>query len=395
MMPSPRYGNGHAGNGHGANGHGANGHGANGHGANGHAGHTHSYETYGQTQPSGFAPPTQARKADHIRICLEEDVAFQQTTGLERFRFRHCCLPELNAPDIDLSTVFLGHRLQAPLLISSMTGGTEQAQRINTHLAEVAQQYGLAMGVGSQRVAIENPKLMSTFQVRTVAPDIVLLANLGAVQFNYNYGVAECQRLVESLEADGLILHLNPLQECIQPQGDTNFAGLLQKIEHLCQRLSVPVIVKEVGNGISGEVAQSLMNAGVQAIDVAGAGGTSWAKVEGVRSQTLLQRRLSQTFADWGIPTADCLQQIRQVAPTLPLIASGGLKNGLDAAKTLALGANLAGFARSLLSAAAQSPEAVATEVEILLAELRTVLFCTGVARIEDLATAQVLDSLA
>lgn len=334
---------------------------------------------------------TQSRKADHIRICLEEDVAFQQTTGFDRYRFEHCALPELEAEEIDLRTEFLGHILKAPLLISSMTGGTEQAQRINHNLATIAQAYGLAMGVGSQRVALENPQLMETFNVRDVAPDLFLLANLGAVQLNYGYGLAECQRLVEGLGANALILHLNPLQECIQPQGDRNFSGLLEKIEHLCRHLPVPVVIKEVGNGISAQVAQRLIHAGVQAIDVAGAGGTSWAKVEGARAQTLLQYRLAQTFAEWGIPTAESLLQIRQIAPTIPLIASGGLKTGLDAAKAIALGANVAGFARSLLLAADQSVEAVQAEVEVLLAELKTVLFCTGVARVQDLASAQVL----
>lgn len=353
----------------------------------------HAHGNNGHAAPrSSPAQQTQSRKADHIRICLEEDVAFQQTTtGLDQYRFEHCALPELTADGIDLQTEFLGHPLGAPILISSMTGGTEQAQRINHNLATIAQSYGLAMGVGSQRVALENPQLMETFNVRGVAPDIVLLANLGAVQLNYGYGLAECQRLVDGLEANALILHLNPLQECIQPKGDRNFEGLLAKIERLCGQLPVPVIVKEVGNGISGSVAQRLMNAGVKAIDVAGAGGTSWAKVEGARAQTLLQSRLAQTFGDWGIPTAESLVQIRQVAPTLPLIASGGLKTGLDAAKTIALGATVAGFARSLLLAADQSVEAVEAEVEVLLAELKTVLFCTGVARVQDLAAAQVL----
>jgi isopentenyl-diphosphate delta-isomerase len=346
-----------------------------------------------QTQtPQTSSQQTQSRKADHIRICLEEDVAFRETTtGLEHYRFEHCALPELKADEIDLHTEFLGHTLKAPFLISSMTGGTEQAQRINHNLATIAQTYGLAMGVGSQRVALENPQLMATFRVRDVAPDIFLLANLGAVQLNYGYGIADCQRLVEGLEANALILHLNPLQECIQPQGDRNFGGLLQKIERLCQTLSVPVVIKEVGNGISKKVAQQLVQAGVKAIDVAGAGGTSWAKVEGARAQTLLQYRLAQTFADWGIPTSESILNLCEGVPGVPLIASGGLKTGLDAAKTIALGATIAGFARSLLLAADQSAEAVQAEMEILLTELKTVLFCTGVARVQDLKAAQVL----
>ncbi|MFH7241257.1 MAG: type 2 isopentenyl-diphosphate Delta-isomerase [Spirulina sp.] len=325
------------------------------------------------------AHETQTRKADHIRICLDEGVQCRQvTTGLERFRFRHCALPEVDWQDLDLGTTFLGHRLGAPLLISSMTGGTEEAHRINQRLAAAAQRYGLAMGVGSQRVAIENPALITTFRVREVAPDILLLANLGAVQFNYGYDIDQCRRVVEHLEASALILHLNPLQEAVQTRGDTNFKGLIAKIGQICAALPVPVVVKEVGNGISAPLVKRLMEVGVSAVDVAGAGGTSWAKVESERAVDPIQRRLGQTFADWGIPTADCLIAARQVAPTLPLIASGGLRNGLDVAKTLALGADLAGLAYPFLKAASDSEEAVATLAEVLIAEIKTVLFCTG-----------------
>lgn len=322
---------------------------------------------------------TQVRKADHIRICLDENVQCDRiTNGLDRYRFTHCCLPELNRDEIDLSTQFLGKTLGAPLLISSMTGGTEQARLINTRLAIAAQRYGLAMGVGSQRVAEENPELRGTFKVRSQAPDILLLANLGAVQLNYSYGLDHCQRVIDWLEADALILHLNPLQEAVQTNGDTNFKGLLAKISRLCQTLPVPVIAKEVGNGISAPMAQRLIEAGVAAIDVAGAGGTSWARVESERARDAQQRRLGNTFADWGLPTADCLTAVRQVAPHLPLIASGGLRNGLEVAKTLALGADLAGLAWPFLQAANQSEAAVEELAQVLLAELTTVLFCTS-----------------
>ena len=200
---------------------------------------------------------TQARKADHLRVCLEQDVQFPgATNGLEQYRFQHCCLPELNRSDIDLRTTFLGKSLAAPLLISSMTGGTEQARQINQRLAEIAQYHQIAMGVGSQRVAIESPQVMHTFAVRSIAPDILLFANLGAVQLNYTYGIDECRRVVDELGADALILHLNPLQECVQTRGDTNFRGLLAKIATLCETLPVPVIAKEVGNGISAPMAE-------------------------------------------------------------------------------------------------------------------------------------------
>ncbi|MEQ9669885.1 type 2 isopentenyl-diphosphate Delta-isomerase [Coleofasciculus sp. G2-EDA-02] len=338
---------------------------------------------------------TQTRKADHIRICLNEDVQFHQVTnGLERYRFTHCCLPEINRSEIDISTRFLGKILGAPLLISSMTGGTQQAKTINFRLAQVAQEYQLAMGVGSQRVAVENPQVADTFAVRSLAPDILLLANLGAVQLNYSYGLDECLRVVELLAADALILHLNPLQECIQTNGDTKFHGLLDKINKLCNKLPVPVIAKEVGNGISAPMAQKLLEAGVSAIDVAGAGGTSWAKVESERALNLKQRRLGQTFADWGLPTADCITSIREIAPEIPLIASGGLRNGLEVAKAIALGADLAGLAFPFLQAASESTEAVDELVQLLIAEITTVLFCTGNVNLSQLRQSGVLQKL-
>ncbi|MEH2124772.1 type 2 isopentenyl-diphosphate Delta-isomerase [Nostoc sp.] len=336
--------------------------------------------------PTNISAQTQNRKADHIRICLEEDVQCDQiTNGLERYRFTHSCLPELNHNDIDISTTFLGKHLDAPLLISSMTGGTEQAAIINQRLAQAAQHYKIAMGVGSQRVAVEKPQVADTFAIRKYAPDVLLFANLGAVQLNYKYGLDECLRVVDILEADALILHINPLQECIQPKGDTNFRGLLDKISDLCSKMPVPVIAKEVGNGISAAIAQKLFASGVAAIDVAGAGGTSWAKVESERAESPLLRRLGRTFADWGLPTAECITTIRAIAPNVPLIASGGLRHGLDVAAAIALGADIAGLAMPFLQAAATSETAVAELAEVLIAEITTVLFCTGNATLYQL----------
>lgn len=338
---------------------------------------------------------TQVRKADHLRICLEESVQFQQTTnGLEKYKFTHCCLPEINRDEIDLTTSFLGKKLAAPLLISSMTGGTEFAGEINRRLAETAQHYKIAMGVGSQRVAVEDPQVEKTFAVRSHAPDALLFANLGAVQLNYEYGIDQCEKVIDLLAADALILHLNPLQECVQTKGDTNFRGLLDKIAKLCKKLPVPVIAKEVGNGISGEIAQKLIDAGVAAIDVAGAGGTSWAKVESERAQDPMQRRLGQTFTDWGIPTAECIVSVRDVAPDVPLIASGGLRDGLEVAKAIALGADLAGLAMPFLQAAATSEAALHELVPVLMAEITTVLFCTGNATLKDLKHSKALKRL-
>jgi isopentenyl-diphosphate delta-isomerase len=336
---------------------------------------------------------TQIRKADHLRVCLEEDVQFRETSnGLENYRFRHCCLPELDLAEIDISTPFLNKKLNAPILISSMTGGTELAKLINHRLAAIAQEYRLAMGVGSQRVAIEQPEVSDTFAIRAIAPDALLFANLGAVQLNYRYGIEECLKAVDLLEADALILHLNVLQEAVQTKGDTNFHGLLDKIAIVCEKLPVPVIAKEVGNGISAPMAEKLIAAGVSAIDVAGAGGTSWAKVESERARDAKQRRLGATFADWGIPTADCITQIRAVAPTIPLIASGGLRNGLDIATTIALGADLAGLALPFLQAANESEDALHTLVDILQAEITTVLLCTGQATLAQLQRSDVLE---
>jgi isopentenyl-diphosphate delta-isomerase len=339
---------------------------------------------------------TQTRKADHIRICLDEDVQFHGVTnGLEGYRFTHCCLPELNRSEIDIGTTFLGKSLGAPLLISSMTGGTQQAKTINVRLAEVAQHYKLAMGVGSQRVAVENPQVADTFAVRSHAPDILLFANLGAVQLNYSYGLDECLRVIDLCQADALILHLNPLQECIQPNGDTNFRGLIDKISDLCSKLPVPVVVKEVGNGISAAMGQKLLDAGVTAIDVAGAGGTSWAKVESERALNSHQHRLGLTFANWGLPTAECITSIREIAPDIPLIASGGLRNGLDVAKAIALGADISGLAWPFLQAAAESGDAVDALAQLLIAEITTVLFCTGNATLSQLKSSNALQKLA
>lgn len=345
--------------------------------------------------PVNISAQTQSRKADHIRICLEEDVQFRQTTsGFEKYRFTHCCLPEIDCDDIDLSQQFLGKTLKAPLLISSMTGGTEEAGIINLRLAQVAQDYKIAMGVGSQRVAVEKPQVVDTFAIRKHAPDALLFANLGAVQLNYKYGLDQCLQIVDMLEADALILHLNPLQECIQPRGDKNFKGLLDKINILCSKLTVPVIAKEVGNGISTEMAQKLIAAGVKVIDVAGAGGTSWAKVEGTRGETVLQRRLGRTFADWGLPTAECITNIHSVAPNIPLIASGGLRDGLDVAKAIALGADIAGLAMPFLRAAADSEAAVYDLASVLIAEITTVLFCTGNTTLAELRSSRNLQRL-
>jgi isopentenyl-diphosphate delta-isomerase len=322
------------------------------------------------------------RKHDHILISLQQDVAHERPTGLEQYHFTHCALPELDLGDIDLDLTFLGHELRAPLLISSMTGGTAQAKQLNLRLAQAAQAAGIAMGLGSLRAVLENHQLADTFRVRSHAPDILLLANLGAVQLNYGYDVSDCQHAVELVEADGLILHLNPLQEALQPEGDTRWSGLLSKIENLCRALPVPVIIKEVGWGISAQAARQLADAGVAAIDVAGAGGTSWSQVEMHRADDEISRRVAALFCGWGIPTVESLLAVRQAAPGLPLIASGGLRNGLDVAKSIALGASLAGLATPFLQAANISTQAVSILIEELIRTLCIAMFCVGAQNI-------------
>ena len=335
--------------------------------------------------------PIEARKADHIRINLEEDVRSGLTTGLERYRFVHRALPELNLEEIDLSQELFGRKLRAPLLISSMTGGTDQAAEINRLLATAAQETGVAMGVGSQRAAIENPKLAASFQVRRYAPQVLLFANLGAVQLNELYGVRECLRAVEMIEADALILHLNALQEAVQPEGDTRWAGLLKKIETVCRTLPIPVIAKEVGWGFSERDARWLADAGVAAIDVAGAGGTSWSQVEMHRARDESQRRLAAAFVDWGIPTAQAILNVRRAAPELIVIASGGLRTGVDIAKCLALGARLGGMASPFLKAAARSLEDVILTIQELRREIQVCMFAAGVGSLDQLAQAELI----
>jgi isopentenyl-diphosphate delta-isomerase len=332
------------------------------------------------------SPVHTQRKSDHLRISLENDVSFRRlTTGLERYCFIHQALPEINRGGINLSTALLGRELQAPLIISSMTGGTEAAERINMNLARAAQAHGVGMGVGSQRAAIEDPHWAYTYQVRRAAPDILLLANLGAVQLNHGYGLDECRRAVEMIEADGLILHLNPLQEALQDGGDVDFAGLLARIEGVCRHLPVPVIVKEVGWGISEEVARQLAGAGVAAIDVAGAGGTSWSQVEMHRTSDEQIRQIAADFADWGIPTAESLCLARRGAPQTALIASGGIYTGIEVAKALALGADVAALATPFLRPATISAEAVGQKIREIVEELRTAMFCIGAADLDAL----------
>jgi isopentenyl-diphosphate delta-isomerase len=333
---------------------------------------------------SKVAPITE-RKDDHIKINLERDVRSTLTTGLEKVHFIHEALPELDLEEVDTSLNLFGRRLQAPILVSSMTGGTKDAGSINMRLAEAAQECGLAMGVGSQRAAIEHPEQADSFRVRKVAPNILLFANLGAVQLNYGYGLEQCQRAVEMIEADALYLHLNPLQEAVQHGGDVNWKGLAKKIEPICKKLPVPVIAKEVGWGISEKTAKILAECGVAAIDVAGAGGTSWSQVEMYRAPDEFLRNLAATFVGWGIPTAESIGLVRKAAPAMTIFASGGLKDGLDIAKCVALGATLGGMAGQFLKAAAVSTENAVEMMKLTKRQIQVTMFCAGAGKLSEL----------
>jgi isopentenyl-diphosphate delta-isomerase len=331
---------------------------------------------------------TSSRKLDHVRIVLDEDVAAKGVAaGFAAYRMPHDAVPELDLVEIDTATTLLGKPLRAPLLVSSMTGGAHDVARINLALAEAAEALGLAMGVGSQRSAIRDERLAYTYQVRQVAPSIPLLANLGAVQLNYGYGVDECRRAVEMIEADALILHFNALQEAVQPEGNTNFKGLLKRIEQVCREVGVPVIAKEVGNGIGARAARRLVDAGVWAIDVAGAGGTSWSEVERFRQTSERGSRVAGAFAGWGVPTTEAIREVRAALPDITLIGSGGVRSGVDVAKAIALGADLAGTAKPALGPAADArgAAAVAEGLQAYIDELRVAMFCSGCADLKAL----------
>jgi len=336
--------------------------------------------------------PTSSRKAEHIRINLNENVESGLSSGLDYYQFPHQALPEIDLEKIRMDFTLFGKKITAPIFISSMTGGTDQAEKINHNLAAAAQQNGIPMGVGSQRAMLEDPSLASTFQVRKSAPDIVLFANLGAVQLNYGLSAEDCQRVVDLIEADALILHLNALQEAVMADGNTNFSGLLGKIERVCNTLTVPVIAKEVGWGISFQTAQQLVDAGISAIDVAGAGGTSWTEVEMHRAQNETQRQAAAAFIDWGIPTAESLQLVKEAAPDIPVFASGGIRNGVDIAKSIALGATMAGLAGPFLKAAVESPQAVLDIIQRLIREIQISMFAAGASDLNELSHIDLLE---
>jgi len=333
------------------------------------------------------------RKRDHIEIGLKHDVSMKVPSGYEHYSFMHQALPECALEDVSLETTFLGRKISAPLLISSMTGGGGEGETINRHLGEAAQILGLPMAVGSQRVIFEHPEVLSTFKVaRDSAPDVPIYGNIGAVQLNYGITVNHVKQAVELIGGDGLFLHLNPLQEVIQTGGDTNFRGLLDKIEEVAKSVDFPILIKEVGCGIAPNLAVELVNRGVQAIDISGAGGTSWASIEALRASDPVKRRLGEIFSNWGIPSAVSLTLCRDALPAgFPLIASGGVRTGLDVAKAIALGADMAAFAMPLLKPATESTQAVVDFLTQIMNEIKVTMFLAGAKNITELKKAPLM----
>ena len=335
------------------------------------------------------------RKKDGIEIPLNKNVQAKTTsTYLEYVRLVHNALPEVDYDDIDTSTKFLDRKFSAPIIIDSMTGGTDEATVINGRLGELAEKYGFAMGLGSQRAGLKSEELAATYSIaRKNAPNAFLIANIGGAQLAKGLTIDEAKKIVKMIRANALVVHLNPLQELVQPEGEPRYTGVLAKITDLVKSMDVPVIVKEVGAGISREVAIKLEMAGVSAINVAGVGGTSWAGVEKLRAETVkdnLKIHLGEMFWDWGIPTAASLIETKK-AVKLPLVASGGLRNGLEVAKCVALGASMAAMAYPFLRAASQSRESLFAFADTLLAELKSTMFLVGAKNIPALASSRYI----
>jgi isopentenyl-diphosphate delta-isomerase len=322
------------------------------------------------------------RKLDHIRLVLKDSGVNRQGNHFDRFRLNHQALPECDLKDVDISCSFLGKTLRLPLIISSMTGGDDATIiKINRHLAEAAEVCGIALAVGSQRIQLEQPQALASFDLRPYAPTIPLIGNLGAVQLNYGVSVEQVQSLIDVMDADGLYLHLNPLQEAIQPEGNTNFSGLWQKIAQLQAQLSRPILLKEVGSGISPQLIDKGLLLGVRYFDLAGQGGTSWSRIEQGRQ---VKHQHGITFQDWGLPTPWLLEQARPYAREAQLIASGGLRNGIDVVKSIVLGARLAGMAAPFLKPAMESTQAVIDVIEQIATEIRVAIFLMGKTQLDD-----------
>lgn len=321
-----------------------------------------------------------ARKREHIAALARDADIERHASGFDRWQFTHRALPQCALDEVDTQVAFLGKTLSFPLLMSSMTGGDgETIRRVNQHLAEAAQACGVAMAVGSQRIMFSHPSSAPSFDLRRYAPDALLLGNLGAVQLNTGFTAHEAQQAVDALAADGLFLHLNPLQEAVQPEGDTDFRALDRKIAALTAALDVPILLKEVGCGLSPADIALGKAAGVQYFDIAGRGGTSWSRIEHHRRSDP-HDDIGLVFQDWGLTTVEALRLARAAHPDVTLIASGGIRSGIDIAKAVALGAQVCGIAAPLLKPALHSTNAVIEAIERLAREYRTALFLLGCA---------------
>jgi isopentenyl-diphosphate delta-isomerase len=326
------------------------------------------------------------RKLQHIQAILEDPSTDRRGGHFDALRLTHRALPEVDLDRVDPSVTFFGKRMSFPLLISSMTGGDhEMVQTVNRNLALAAETAGVAMGVGSQRVMFVTPAARQSFALRSYAPSTVLLSNLGAIQLNNGFDAAMCQDAIDVVGADGIFLHLNPLQECVQERGNTNFAGLAGRIAAVAAEVDRPVIVKEVGAGLSVADARLLVDRGVRFLDVAGTGGTSWSRIESIVHAAPESRTLGRLFEDWGVPTPRALMDLAPLRGEVTLIASGGIRSGIDMAKAVILGATMCGLARPFLRPAMESPEAVLDTIEALRREFVTTMFLLGMETVEAL----------
>jgi isopentenyl-diphosphate delta-isomerase len=332
------------------------------------------------------------KKDEHVTLICDECVRSMASSGFANYQFEHNALPEMDFSEIDISVNFLGRKMHMPLMISPITGGGDKSEKINKGLAELANDFSLGFSVGSQRIAIENASCEKSFKIRNYAPNVLLFANLGAVQLNYGWSIDECRRAVDMIDADALILHLNPLQEVFQPGGNIDFSNLLKKIEKICSLLDVPLGIKEVGYGISASLAKKLCNVGVQIIDIAGAGSISWSAIESSRSNDIVLRHSSAAFLNWGNPTAECIRSISESEKLdAKIIASGSVRTGVDMAKALALGANICGNASDFLRRILKSRAECENFVESLTLELKAAMFCTGCKDIQALKFAKLV----
>jgi isopentenyl-diphosphate delta-isomerase len=332
------------------------------------------------------------RKGQHIAICATMDVeASDRYTGFNDVTLRPMALPELAWNDLDTNVSFLGRRFPLPLLITGMTGGLSQGAEINRRLARVAQHYGIPMGVGSQRVALENPDHAAIFAVKSFAPDVFLIGNVGISQIRSDDAVEKCRRAIDMIRADALAIHVNVLQEVVQVEGDKDFRNIFDSINRVVRSLDVPVLVKEVGCGIDVETARRLVETGVAAIDCGGKGGTSWSLIEGARAKSQVTQQVGLTFRDWGIPTALSVATVHQAVPSVPLIATGGIRDGLTVAKALALGASFCGIGLPIFKAALESEEAPFSVIETFTQGLRTAMICSGARDLSELHTRLIL----